>query len=91
MPDHTKWANKQIQAATVIGVNVLDATKAVQWVLDNLPPGADPATYTFPGDAMEQDISDPRFRDDAVSAWVANDDIDSRFKLIILAGDESIA
>lgn len=90
MPDHSKWATKQVNVLVGIGVNILDAQRAVSEFLALLPPGADPDTYIVPARDMEQDISDPKYVDDAAAAWVANDDIDSRFKLIILAGDESI-
>lgn len=88
-PDHTRWANQQVNAAIGIGINPIDAQRAVQWVLDNLPPGADPATYTFPADAMEQDISDPRFRDDARVAWYGNEDIPAAYKRLLDAGEQS--
>jgi hypothetical protein len=88
MPDHSKWANKQVQAAIELGINPLDAANAVRAFLDLLPPGADPATYTLPAQAMEQDITAPELLQDATAAWVGREDVPTRFKLLLLAGGE---
>lgn len=86
---HEKWQTQQIQAAVAIGVNPLDAAKAAKWVIDHLPPGADPNTYVIPAAQLEQDLTAPEITQDAVSAWVAREDVPSQWKLIVVAGEQS--
>lgn len=88
MPDHSKWTNKQIQAAIAIGVNPLDAQAAAKAFLALLPDGADPDTYIVPAAQLEQDISAPELTQDAVAAWVAREDVPTRYKLILVSGEE---
>lgn len=89
MADHSKWLQTQVNAAISIGVNPLDAQNAARAFLDLLPDGADPDTYTLPAQAMEQDITQQAYKDDAVSAWVGDDNVPARFKLLLVAGGES--
>mgnify|MGYP004707751393 CR=1 FL=1 len=84
---HEKWANKQIATAVSLGVSLANATKAAQWVLDHLPPGADPATYIFTASQMEQDISTPEMLQDARVDFYADENVPAQFKRIIDAGD----
>jgi hypothetical protein len=80
-----RWAGKQITAMVALGVNVLDAQKAVRAFMEVLPPGADPDTHIVPAHFMAQDITRKEYTDDAVSAWVSDERIPSRFKLLLVA------
>lgn len=88
MPDHTKWANAQVAAAIALGINPLDAANAVRAFLDMLPDGADPDTYVVPAAQLEQDITRDDIKADAVAAWIGDDAIPTRFKLLLLVGEE---
>lgn len=87
MTDHAKWANRQVAAAIALGVNPLDAANAASAFLALLPADADPDTYIVPAYALEQDVSDPALVQDAVNAFAGDDEVPSRFKLILLAGE----
>ena len=86
---HEKWMNDQVAAAVAIGINVLDAQKAARAFLALLPVGADTNTYVVPGHQLEQDITSEAIAQDAVSAFVARDDIASQWKLIVAAGENN--
>ena len=88
MADHSKWANQQVQAAIEIGINPIDIAKAVKWVLDHLPPGADPATYVFTADELMEDITRPEIIADARNAWYGNEDVPSAYKRLLDAGEQ---
>jgi len=85
--DLERWANSQVAAAVAIGINPLDAQRAAKAFLALLPPGADPNTYIVPGHQLEQDITAPEMAQDALSAFVAREDVPSQFKLILAAGE----
>lgn len=72
--DHSKWATKQINAAIAIGVNPIDAARAAKWVLDHLPPGADPDTYIFSADEMMEDLTSEAILADARADWFSKVD-----------------
>lgn len=84
--DRERFKRQQIAAAVAMGVNPLDALNAVNALLALVPMGVDPATYIVPGAQLVQDVSEPRFASDALAAWVGNDDIPARFKLLLAAG-----
>lgn len=89
MPDHSRWMNQQIAAAVAIGINPLDAMSAAKAFLALLPAGADPNTYIVPAERLEQDITSEANQQDAMVAWVARDDIPTRYKLLLAAREQS--
>lgn len=86
---HEKWLTQQVNAAIAIGINPLDAQRAVKAFLALLPPGADPNTYVVPGAQLEQDITSEAIRMDALAAWVGRDDVPAQYKLILSAGENN--
>lgn len=86
---HEKWLQRQLSVAVELGINPLDAQKSLRAFLDLLPCGADPDTYIVPAERLEQDITSQALRDDAVADWVANEAIPARFKLLLVAGEDS--
>lgn len=87
MTDHSKWLQAQVNAAVAIGINPIDAHNAAKAFLALLPADADPDTYIVPAYALEQDVSDPALVQDAVNAWAGDEEVATRFKLILLAGE----
>lgn len=79
-----RWAEEQIQALLDAGVDLDDAQRAVQWVVDRLPPGQDPDTWV-PAlqlfDAIQS--GDRNAIQDARITWMASDDVESRYKRIL--------
>jgi hypothetical protein len=84
---HEKWMQRQMGVLTELGVNPLDAQASLRAFLALLPDWADPDTYVVPAEQMEQDITRPELQTDAVAAWVSDDAIPTRFKLILVASD----
>jgi hypothetical protein len=83
----TFWAEQQKAALIDAGVNPLDAETAVQWVVDNLPPGADPDTW-LPAqqaiiDAVRSDKTGALV--DAKAYWYSSDDVPARYNTILNA------
>lgn len=83
---HQQWADEQIATLIDLGINPIDAQKSVQWVLDNLPYDADPATYIFPADMLWQEPS--ALVDDSAAAWMSSDSVPNRFKRLLQAREE---
>lgn len=83
-----RWANKQTEALINIGTNAIDAHRVVREFLAMLPAGADPDTWIPSAYQLEQDVSDKKYADDAIAAWIARDDVANRDKLIIVARSE---
>lgn len=83
--EHQMWAESQISALIELGINPIDAQKSVDWVLDNLPHGEDPATYVFPAHALWQEPASREAIDDAAADWIAKDSVPARFKRILHA------
>ncbi len=83
---HQQWADEQVRQLIELGINPLDAQEAVDWVLANLPPGADPATYIFPASALYDDPATQM--GNAAAAWMASDSVPNRFKRILHARAE---
>lgn len=89
MPTDTqreRFKRQQIAAAVALGINPLDALNAVNALLALVPMGVDLATYIVPSAQLVQDVSEPKYASDALAAWVGNDEIPSRFKLLLAAG-----
>jgi hypothetical protein len=85
---HQAWAESQVQALVDLGVDILDAQRSVDWILDNLPFDADPATYVFPADALWQEPSSDASVDDARADWMAKDEVPAKFKRLLEARAE---
>lgn len=83
---HQAWADKEIAALIELGTNPIDAEKRISWVLDNLPPGADPATYIFPAHSLWQEPATKQ--DDSASAYIASDDTPNKYKRVLTSREE---
>ncbi len=84
--EHAAWAESQTQALVDLGVNILDATKRIDWILANLPPNENPATYIFPAHVLYQDPAGEQ--QDSAAAFIASDDIPNSKKRILGARAE---
>lgn len=82
--DLERWKTKQIAAAVSLGVNPLDAAKAVNEFLAMLPTGADPDTYIVPARALEQELASERVLDDLRADWYGK--VDGRYARLLDAG-----
>jgi len=69
--DLAKWAEQEIAALIAIGTNPIDAQHTVDWVLANLPPGADPRTWIpTAADLARTELSDKDAVRDAKQVWM---------------------
>lgn len=71
-----RWKTAQIAHVVALGINPIDATKAMDGFLALLPPGADPRTFIARALFLEQDVTSQAVEDDARAAWYG--DVDSR-------------
>lgn len=85
---HQQWADEQVRQLIELGVNPIDAQESIDWILANLPLGADPSTYIFPSSALYEDL--PEKMSDAAAAWMASDSVPNRFKRILHARSEDM-
>ena len=85
---HQQWADAQRAALLELGYDLADANKRIAWILDNLPIGADPATHIFDPQEIYLEPSDPEQEMDARVAWLADDAVGARWKLILDAKEE---
>ena len=77
-----KWAESQIQALIALGVDAIDATRSVGWVLDHLPPGADPNSYVFADITIDEPLDDKAIAAARID-WYASPAVPARFKRIL--------
>ena len=84
--EHQQWADQEIESLVELGFDLADAEARVRFVLDNLPPGADPATYIFPPHDLWQEPSSQQT--DSAAAWMADDNVPPRFKRLLHARQE---
>lgn len=82
MPDHRKWADEQISALVDIGIDIAEAQRSVNWVLDNLPEGEDPATW-IPTAAQLDTPLDAAAIQDARVDWYAKDSVPPKWKRLL--------
>lgn len=69
--DLAKWAEQEIAALISIGTNPVDAQHTVDWVLANLPQGADPRTWIpTAADLARTELSDKEAASDAKAVWM---------------------
>lgn len=77
-----KWAEKQIQALITIGLDAIEAERSVTWVLQHLPPGADPTTYVFPAEVLNEPL-DEKAIGDARQDWYNSDAVPAKYKRLL--------
>jgi hypothetical protein len=78
----TNWAEGQIQALIALGVDAIDAVRSVGWVLNHLPPYADPRTYVFPDATLDEPLDDKAIAAARID-WYANDAVPAKFKRLL--------
>jgi len=79
---HQQWYDAQRNVLLELGFDLVDIEARLDWILANLPYGEDPATYVFPDAALVQDVSAPELLQDARVAYLADDNVPPRFKLM---------
>jgi len=77
---HQQWYDREVATLVELGVDLADAEKRQQWILDNMPPWADPDTYVFVGRELYQEPATPENEQDSRVAYIANEDTPNRFK-----------
>jgi hypothetical protein len=77
-----KWAESQIQELIKIGLDAIEAERSVNWVQGRLPPGADPRTYVFPAEVLNEPLDSDAVAD-ARSDWYASDAISNKYKRLL--------
>lgn len=83
-----KWAESQIQELIKIGLDAIEAERSVTWVLQHLPPGADPTTYVFPADVLNEPL-DEKAVSDARQDWYSSEAVSNRYKRLLDAQSAS--
>lgn len=86
---HQQWFDREVATLVELGVDLVDAERRQQWILDNLPYGADPATYIFSGAQLWQEPSAPENEQDSRVAFVASDDVPPKYKRLLSAKEEA--
>lgn len=79
------WAEQQKAALIDAGVNPLDAERAVQWVMNNLPPGEDPDTW-LPAQRIVTDVVTSAEQEsiiDAKAIWYTDDSVPQRHRMLL--------
>lgn len=77
-----KWGEGQIQELIKIGISAIEAERSVTWVITHLPPGADPTTYVFPAEVLNEPIDEAAIAD-ARLAWYADPAIPPKYKRLL--------
>ena len=77
-----KWAEGQIQELIRIGYDAIEAERSVNWVLEHLPPGADPRTYVFPAETLYEPFDQVAIADARIS-WYASDAVPNKYKRLL--------
>ena len=77
-----KWAEAQITELIAIGFDAIEAERSVTWVLDHLPPNADPRTYVFAAETLREPLDDKAIQDARV-AWYADEAIPRKYKRLL--------
>jgi hypothetical protein len=83
-----KWAESQIQALISIGFDAIEAERSVNWVITHLPPGADPRTYIFPAETLNEPLDEAAVND-ARQDWYASSAIPAKYKRLLDARERS--
>lgn len=82
MTDHRKWAESQIRVLMAAGLDLVEAQRSVKWVLDNLPDGADPATWIPTAAQLETDMDTAAIMDARVD-WYAKEETPPQWKRLL--------
>lgn len=85
---HFKWAQQQLHALLDLGIDLAEAERSVKWVLDHLPPGADPATWIPPAALLYQDPAGSASLADARVDWFADENVAPKWKRLLGAQQE---
>lgn len=80
---HEAWASRQIAVLLELGASQAEAERSVKWVLDNLPEGADPATWIPPAELLWVDPGSEEAIQDARAAWYSSPAVQSRFRRLL--------
>lgn len=79
---HQQWADQQRATLLELGYDLADIQKRIDWILENLPPGADPATHIFAPGELYLEPSEPEQVMDTRVAYLADPAVGARFKLM---------
>lgn len=81
-----EWAEGQIQALISLDINPLEAQRSIQWLLDHLPPLADPNKW-IPSAEQLADVEPTAPRGypivDARLAWYVSEAIPTKYKRLL--------
>lgn len=80
---HQSWVESQLRVLVDIGVDLAEAERSVKWVLDNMPEGADPATWIPTPEQLWVDPASPEAIADARQAWYASPAVQTRFRRLL--------
>jgi hypothetical protein len=80
---HQAWVEKQLRTLVDIGVDLAEAERAIRWILDNLPPGADPATWIPAPHELWIEPGSVAAVEDAREDWIASAAVQARFKRLL--------
>lgn len=77
-----KWAEGQISELLKLGIDAIESQRSINWILRHLPPGADPRTYVFPADMLNEPLDEKAIAD-ARTDWYSSDAIQAKYKRIL--------
>ena len=77
-----KWAEAQIQELIRIGFDAIEAERSVNWVLEHLPPNADPRTYVFAAETLMEPLDEKALADARIH-WYADEAVPGKFKRLL--------
>ena len=80
---HRKWADRQIAALLDLGVDLVDAQRSVQWVLDAMPEDADPDAWVPPAEMLYREPAAAENVQEARAAWYASDGVPAKYKRLL--------
>jgi hypothetical protein len=86
---HEKWQEQTVRTLVDLGIDPADARRGVKWVVDHLPPNADPATHIFTGDELYEDPASAAAIADSRADWYAKDSVLPKFKAILDATERT--
>lgn len=87
MADHSKWAEEQIQALMDIGIDEAEAQRSINWVLKNMPEGADPSRWIPTAAQLDTPLDEADIQD-ARTDWYAKDSVPPEFNRLLDAAEE---
>lgn len=80
---HQAWVESQLRTLVDIGIDLAEAERAVRYVLDNLPFGADPATWIPTPHQLWLEPTSGAAIQDAREDWIASAAVQTRFKRLL--------